>query len=572
METKVTRIQIQRFTVAFIGITSVIMFFANTPVYSAEKSRQGLVGAWFGKADLTNIKDAMRIKTLEQVWHEGSGYGQEWSAKWEGFLVAPASGEVTLHAETDKSLTIEIDGKQTLQVKDRNLEQSRSLSMVEGIEYPVTVIYSHEGGFNGYFRVKWSWAGQEKTTIPPENLRHTVDQERRWNWVPTDISDMPPIDRSSFVTVPARHVFVYNELGSFAGWPANNGIWSWEDEILVGFHTGHYKPSIHGHSIDGDKPQRKLLARSLDGGETWTIEEAEAFDNDDEDDAQLLPAPIDFDHPDFALHCDGGIFHISYDRGKTWEGAYRFPLDLVKYWVSHDLETWEGPYIKEDLTSRTDYIVRSKDDCLFFLSAKEERVEANLQDRAFCARTTDGGKTVEFLSWMTDDISVRSVMPSTVRISENQLVSAMRRKKEVRLSEAPDIRKNWIDVYTSEDNGQSWKFLSKVADTDKGKHNGNPPAMVRLRDGRLCVTYGYRSFPYGIRARISNDEGKTWEPDIHLRDDGRSWDFGYTRTVQRSDGKLVTIYYYTTQENPEQHIVATIWDADLVAEKGRKND
>ena len=31
-----------------------------------------------------------------------------------------------------------------------------------------------------------------------------------------------------------KHVEVYNEPGRFAGWPANNGIWSWDDEIVVG--------------------------------------------------------------------------------------------------------------------------------------------------------------------------------------------------------------------------------------------------------------------------------------------------------------------------------------------------
>jgi hypothetical protein len=30
--------------------------------------------------------------------------------------------------------------------------------------------------------------------------------------------------------------------------------------------------------------------------------------------------------------------------------------------------------------------------------------------------------------------------------------------------------------------------------------------------------------------------------------------------VQRPDGKLVTIYYYTTELDPEQHIAATLWD------------
>ena len=117
----------------------------------------------------------------------------------------------------------------------------------------------------------------------------------------------------------------------------------------------------------------------------------------------------------------------------------------------------------------------------------------------------------------------------------------------------------WIDVYRSTDDGQSWQFLSKGADT--GMRNGNPPNLLRLMDGRLCLAYGYRATPYGIRAKLSHDEGETWEDEIVLRDDGRTWDLGYPRMVQRPDGKLVTIYYYSTAENPEQHIAATIWDA-----------
>jgi hypothetical protein len=97
-----------------------------------------------------------------------------------------------------------------------------------------------------------------------------------------------------------------------------------------------------------------------------------------------------------------------------------------------------------------------------------------------------------------------------------------------------------------------------VADT--GQSNGNPPAMLRLRDARFVVTYGYRSRPYGMRARISRDNGKTWGREIVLRDDGAVADLGYARSVQRGDGKLVTSYYYATTTNPEQHIAAPIWD------------
>ena len=36
-----------------------------------------------------------------------------------------------------------------------------------------------------------------------------------------------------------RHLIVYQEAGRYAAWPANHGIWSWGDEILVGFEIGY---------------------------------------------------------------------------------------------------------------------------------------------------------------------------------------------------------------------------------------------------------------------------------------------------------------------------------------------
>ena len=68
-----------------------------------------------------------------------------------------------------------------------------------------------------------------------------------------------------------KHVEVYNEPGRFAGWPANNGIWSWDNEIVVGFTLGYHKDKS-GHTIDPDQTSGPRQARSLDGGVTWTIE------------------------------------------------------------------------------------------------------------------------------------------------------------------------------------------------------------------------------------------------------------------------------------------------------------
>ncbi len=356
-----------------------------------------------------------------------------------------------------------------------------------------------------------------------------------------------PAEASGDDEAPLRHTIVFHEPGRFGGWPANNGVWIWGDEILVGFQLAYYQDKTDDHSYDREKPSVKALARSLDGGQTWTYREHPELDLQD---AAPSPGGIDFTHPDFALRNSGGVFHFSYDRGKTWQGPYELPT------------------FGKSLTARTDYLVLGKDECLFFLSAKEPLVQAGLQDRAFCARTADGGKTFEFLSWMTGHpVAVRSVMPSTAQVGHNHLISALRRRFGFQVP-GPDVRANWIDLYQSRDMGRSWEFLSKVAQTDpgnEGHRNGNPPSLVRLKDGRICVTYGYRGEPYGIRARISSDNGETWGAEIHLRDDGRTWDLGYTRTVQRSDGKLVTMYYYTTEERPEQHIAVTIWDPDRVS-------
>lgn len=88
--------------------------------------------------------------------------------------------------------------------------------------------------------------------------------------------------------------------------------------------------------------------------------------------------------------------------------------------------------------------------------------------------------------------------------------------------------------------------------------------MLKLKDGRLAITYGYRSDPYGIRARLSGDDGQTWGREIILRDDGGCWDLGYPRTVQRPDGKLVTVYYFNDHEDQERYIAATIWDPSRI--------
>jgi hypothetical protein len=75
----------------------------------------------------------------------------------------------------------------------------------------------------------------------------------------------------------------------------------------------------------------------------------------------------------------------------------------------------------------------------------------------------------------------------------------------------------------------------------------------------VCLTYGYRDPPFGMRARLSEDGGVTWGPERVLRDDAGCHDLGYPRTVQRPDGTIVTVYYFNDRPDGERYIAATLW-------------
>jgi len=158
------------------------------------------------------------------------------------------------------------------------------------------------------------------------------------------------------------------------------------------------------------------------------------------------------------------------------------------------------------------------------------------------------GEPGRFGGWMTPEYEGWSITPSTVRLPGGRLVSAVRCR---------DKKRSWLPVFASDDQGRSWSQLSEVSPDTGGA--GNPAAMIALADGRLCCTYGVRNVPYGIRARLSEDGGSTWDREIILRADGGCWDLGYPRTVHRPDGRVVRAYYFNDHQSSERYIAATIW-------------
>ena len=151
-----------------------------------------------------------------------------------------------------------------------------------------------------------------------------------------------------------------------------------------------------------------------------------------------------------------------------------------------------------------------------------------------------------------------------------------------------------VGVCESTDDGQSWRWLADIAPRDGDKHSeyhelhavetadkriivhirnhnpasdretlqcesadggktwtkprsigvwGLPSHLLKLRDGRLVMTYGHRRAPLGNQARVSTDHGRTWSEPIVLSSDGASGDLGYPSTVELADGTLLSVWY-----------------------------
>jgi len=366
-----------------------------------------------------------------------------------------------------------------------------------------------------------------------------------------------------------QHGIAAGEEGKFCGWPANNGIWTWDNgrEILVGFTFGDFVEQ-KGHNIkglsDAASGYDNRLTRSRDGGRTWMLEEPENFVREGGE-ATDSPGGFDFMSPDFALRVVGtgyhgsqdplGSFLVSYDRGKTWQGAYR----LGKLMEDANLNGMA-------LTGRTRYLATGPQSCLLFMSARpaESKPGAIATDKSFVAETTDGGKSFQFVSWIVPlDDPFRAVMPAVARLADGTIVAALRRR-DLKDDKFNKTKPCWVDCYSSTDNGRTWSFASRVGETGLG--NGNPPGLAALHDGRIVCVYGNRSNSKML-ARVSADGGKTWDAEVVLRDDFQpdkfgDNDLGYPQVAVNHENHIVALYYWATKEMPQHHIPATIWSAN----------
>ncbi|MBI3922841.1 MAG: exo-alpha-sialidase [Armatimonadetes bacterium] len=104
-----------------------------------------------------------------------------------------------------------------------------------------------------------------------------------------------------------------------------------------------------------------------------------------------------------------------------------------------------------------------------------------------------------------------------------------------------------LEIFASEDGGRTWTNRGLVS-----LPNQIPAHLCRLRDNSILLTYGMRHRGlFGVGARVSRDEGLTWDaPRVLFSTEARESntnpggvDGGYPSSVQTPDGVIVTAYY-----------------------------
>ena len=89
--------------------------------------------------------------------------------------------------------------------------------------------------------------------------------------------------------------------------------------------------------------------------------------------------------------------------------------------------------------------------------------------------------------------------------------------------------------------------------------NGAPPHLMLHSSGAFICSYGRREKPYGQRAAVSTDGGKTWEKEYVLNDQGPDYDLGYASSAELPDGKILSTYYQKCPGDSKCSILYTIW-------------
>ena len=311
---------------------------------------------------------------------------------------------------------------------------------------------------------------------------------------------------------------------------------------------------------------RSVICVSTDDGRHWT---SPAVVNDspfDDRDTGIVPLEgrglllswFSIDSREMSI---GSAYKTKGDA--EWVGRYergfsRMTDEDTKRWVgswvriSPDLGgTWADP-IKVDLTAPHGPIPLRSGELLYLGKEFLAGMEGFLAGKGrIAAMASEDGRKWKRLGWVPiypGSEEGNYYEPHAVELSDGKLLGI------IRFQNSPGSKKldgiGLVDFSLmqteSSDGGKTWTCAEPL-----GFH-GSPPHLLRHSSGAVICVYGYRLAPYGERAMVSRDDGKSWRYHYILRDDGPGGDLGYPASVELADGSVLTIYYQKVRSVAEK--------------------
>lgn len=312
-----------------------------------------------------------------------------------------------------------------------------------------------------------------------------------------------------------KTTIAYNDPAYFSAFPC---VTRSDDDTL--FVTFRRAPQRQPHSNHLDSESIAAKVTSKDGGETWS-------------DVGVLyeePGDVGVQDPSVTRLKEGRLMSNFF----SWEVMKREPFQhqVLGTFItasSDGGETWskarkvEVPGNPASVATSEPLIELSNGDLLLPLYGRNAG--------CFVMRSTDGGETWTDQSVVAHDPfgNVKLCEPALCETRDGRILCLMR-----------ETSPGYLYQSESSDGGRTW---SQVKNLDVW---GFPPNLLNLRDGRILLSYGYRRPPYGVRACLSEDQGRTWDirREIVIRDDGWHGDLGYPSSIELADGQILTLHYF----------------------------
>ena len=300
---------------------------------------------------------------------------------------------------------------------------------------------------------------------------------------------------------------------------------------------------------------RVEIIRSSDNGETWSWPEI------------VMDSPIDDRDAGLCETADGTLLLTTFTSlafQETRKRSASWPADKIARWDAVNRRASNADF--ESLLGT--WMLRSTDGGLSW--SKPYRVPLNSPHgpsvvangrllyagkqlwetgkKVGLCESTDDGKSWKWLS----DIPTR---PGDTAVEYHELHQAQAAEGKLIVhirNHSPQNHRETLQC-ESRDGGKSWSIPATIGVW------GLPSHLLRLRDGSLLMSYGYRRAPFGNQARISRDEGRTWSEPLTISEDGIGGDLGYPSTVELADGKLLTVWYELRKDSPRSVLRMARW-------------